>query len=631
MTHATHISWITVIFSATASAYLTTALLCAFIWWRQRNAWAHLLFAVAALAAATLAGCDLAEMHADSAAQYAAALQWAQVSVWVLILATVGFVRLYFRAGHLWLLWSICALRTISLCLNFRTGQNLNYLQITSLHPFSILGETVSIATGRPNPWVLIGQLSLLALVVFVVDAALAAWRRGDRRLAVVVGGSIAFFVLAGAAQAVLIFWGHVSWPFTPSLFFLGIVTAMGYEVSGDAMRAVQLGRALRAKDQQMSLAVDAANMGFWIREFARDDFWASSQWRALFGFSSTETLYMRDFLQRLHPNDRESTLRAVENAYQGDGNYQSEHRVLLPDGQVRWVACQGRIDRGSDHQPLRLQGVSLDITRRKLAELEVQTHRNEAAHLLRAASLGELSTALAHELKQPLAAILSNAQAAQLFLAKDKWDLQEFREILTDIVAADRRATDIIDRVRALMKKEEFRPQPLEANHLIRDVLILMHHELAGHCVQVVTELTESLPFVGGDRVQLQQVLINLILNAQDAMAQLTKNSRMLTLRSARVGESVQISVADTGYGIPPGGEETIFQSYYTTKPQGLGLGLSLSRSILLAHGGRLWSENQAGGGATFHCTVPCWKGDLDTAQSQTGSIHGGEMLKRA
>ena len=155
MTHATHISWITVIFSATASAYLTTALLCAFIWWRQRNAWAHLLFAVAALAAATLAGCDLAEMHADSAAQYAAALQWAQVSVWVLILATVGFVRLYFRAGHLWLLWSICALRTISLCLNFRTGQNLNYLQITSLHPFSILGETVSIATGRPNPWVL--------------------------------------------------------------------------------------------------------------------------------------------------------------------------------------------------------------------------------------------------------------------------------------------------------------------------------------------------------------------------------------------------------------------------------------------------------------------------------------------
>ena len=467
--------------------------------------------------------------------------------------------------------------------------------------------------------------------MVFVVDAALAAWRRGDRRLAVVVGGSIAFFVLAGAAQAVLIFWGRVSWPFTPSLFFLGIVTAMGYEVSGDAMRAVQLGRALRAKDQQMSLAVDAANMGFWIREFARDDFWASSQWRALFGFSSTETLYMRDFLQRLHPNDRESTLRAVENAYQGDGNYQSEHRVLLPDGQVRWVACQGRIDRGSDHQPLRLQGVSLDITRRKLAELEVQTHRNEAAHLLRAASLGELSTALAHELKQPLAAILSNAQAAQLFLAKDKWDLQEFREILTDIVAADRRATDIIDRVRALMKKEEFRPQPLEANHLIRDVLILMHHELAGHCVQVVTELTESLPFVGGDRVQLQQVLINLILNAQDAMAQLTKNSRMLTLRSARVGESVQISVADTGYGIPPGGEETIFQSYYTTKPQGLGLGLSLSRSILLAHGGRLWSENQAGGGATFHCTLPCWKGDLDTAQSQTASIHGGEMLKRA
>jgi two-component system, LuxR family, sensor kinase FixL len=613
-----HLSWITVIFSAAASAYLTAALIYAFIWWRQRNAWAQLLFAFAALAAVGLVGCDLAEMHAESPAQFAAALRWTQLLLWVIVLALAGFVLLYFRAGKMWLFWSVCALRTLSLFLNYLTGQNLNYREITSLQSISFLGESVSIAKGVPNPWMLVGHLSLLVLVVFVADAALAVWRRGERRLAVIVGGSIVFFVLAGSGQAMLICWGIAPWPLTPSLFSLGIIAAMIYEVSDDALRAVQLGRDLRAKDQQITLAAEAANMGFWFRDFAREDFWACNQWRSLFGFTSSEALYMDNFLQRLHPNDRETTLQALESAYQGDGSYQTEHRVVLPGGQVRWIACQGRLELGSDHQPLRLQGVSLDITRRKAAELEAQAHRNEASHLLRAASVGELSTAMAHELKQPLAAILSNAQAAQLYLAQDNIDLHEVREILGDIVADDKRAADVIDRVHVLMKKDRWHPQPLEANHLIRDVLRLMHHELEAHSVRVVTELTADLPSIRGDRVQLQQVLINLILNAVDAMSQPAKNDPTLTLRSGRMGDSVQISVVDTGHGIPAGVEETIFESYYTTKSQGLGLGLSLSRSILIAHGGRLWAENQATGGAAFYCTMPEWKGD--TAMMNAG-----------
>jgi two-component system sensor kinase FixL len=384
-------SRITVMFSVVGSSYLMTSLIYAFMWWRQRCAWAHLIFALAALAAAALVWCDLAEMHAESPAQLASAMRWAQLSLWVLVLALAGFVRLYFRAGRIWLLWSVCALRTLSLFLNFLTGQSLNYRQITSLHSISFRGEAVCIAKGVPNPWMLVGQLSSLGLVIFVVDAALAVWRKGDRRLAVIAGGSIVFFVLAGSGQAVFIFWGNVSWPFTPSLFFLGIIAAMGYEVSGEVLRAVQLGRDLRARDQQVTLAAEAANMGFWFRDFAREDFWASNQWRTLFGFTSSEALYMDKFLQRLHPSDRETTRQALENAYQGDGSYQTEHRVMLPDGQVRWIACQGRLELNGDHQPLRLQGVSLDITRRKMAEQEAQAHRNEAAHLLRAASLGEL------------------------------------------------------------------------------------------------------------------------------------------------------------------------------------------------------------------------------------------------
>ena len=278
---------------------------------------------------------------------------------------------------------------------------------------------------------------------------------------------------------------------------------------SDDALRAVKLHRALRARDQQISLAAEAANVGFWSRDFERDDFWASDKCRELFGFTSSEPLHLDKFLQRLHPNHREPTLQALENAYRGDGSYQTEHRVLLPDGQVRWLACHGRLQLDGDEQPLRLQGVSLDITARKLAELEAQAHRNEAAHLLRVASLGELSTGLAHELKQPLTAILSNAQAAQYLLARDNIDLQQVRDILGDIVADDKRAGEVIDRLRVLVKRREFQPQPLEANQLIQDVLQFMRYELTGRSVRVVTELSAGNLSIRGDRVQLQQVLL--------------------------------------------------------------------------------------------------------------------------
>jgi PAS domain S-box-containing protein len=354
------------------------------------------------------------------------------------------------------------------------------------------------------------------------------------------------------------------------------------------ASRNAVIDRALRIRDEQISLATQTANLGFWSRDYEREDFWASDNWRTLFGFTGTEILTIDKFLERLHPHDRETTLQALANAYQTDGSYSTEHRVVLPDGRVRWFACQGRLEFKEDNQPLRLQGISLDITQRKLAEQEAQTHRNEAAHLLRVASLGELSSALTHELKQPLTAIMSNVQAAQRLLACDELDLPQVREILADILADNQRAAQIIDRSHGFIKRRDLQPQPLEANQLIRDVLQIMNHELISRSVQVVTDFTATALMIQGERVQLQQVLLNLILNAIDSMSHSAKGDRTLTLRSRRsAGDLIQISVADTGSGVPPGHEETIFESYYTTKPEGLGLGLSLSRSIVAAHGG--------------------------------------------
>jgi two-component system sensor kinase FixL len=601
-------NWVTVILSMIASAFLTTALTSAFIWWRQRKAWDHLLFALAALAAAALVGCDVAEIHAASPAEYAIAVRCSQVAVWVLILSLAGFLRLYLRAGRWWLLWTVIALRTLTLSLNFFTGKNLNYRDISSLQHITFLGQSVTVAHGAPNPWMLMGQFSLLVLLIFVVDASISVWRRGERRRAAIVGGSVALFLLAGSTQVAVIVWGHVLWPLTPGLFYLGVVAAMAYELGGEALRAVLLGRDLRTRDEQMTLAAEAADLGFWVHESEKEEFWGSDHWRALFGYTKSEPLYMSNFISRIHPDDREATLRTITDAERGDGHYQMEHRVVLPDGQVRWFSCQGRVALNKDGRPARMQGVSIDITRRKQAELEAQTHRNDVAHLLRVASLGELSSALAHELKQPLSAILSNAQSAELSLARGIVDLETIREILHDIVKDDVRASEVIDRLHSLLRKNEFQSRQLEANQLIEEVLKLMNHHLTACAVHVVTELDSNLPPIRGDRVQLQQVLINLILNAGDSMSQSVRKPRTLTVRSIPAASDVQICIEDTGDGIPSGREEKIFEPYHTTKPQGLGLGLSLSRAIVAAHGGRMWAENHAAGGAAFHLTVPGW-----------------------
>ena len=598
----------------TSSSCLTLALIYGFIWSRQRDAWAHLLFAIAACATAILAWFDLAGIHAQSVPQYAAAIRWAHLWTWAVILALAGFVKLYLRAGRTWLLWLVCALRTASLFLDLRTGY---YREITSLSHVPFLGESIAVAPFQPDPWMLVGQLSLLGLSIFVMDAALSVWRRGERRTAVIVGGSIMLFLLAGTGECVLVFWGNAPWPPTPSLFFLCIIVAMGYELGSDALRAAQLTEELRTSKQRMTLAAEAANMGFWSRESTGNRFWATDQWRVLFGFATTDTPRLDEVLQRIHPDDRDLTLRAFENAYHGDGRYQTEYRVALPNGQIRWIASSGRVELNSRGEPVRMRGVSLDITKRKQVELEAQTYRGEVAHLLRVATLGELSSSLAHELNQPLTAILHNAAAAQLYLAHDECDLQVIRDILRDIVTDDERAADVIGRLRTLVKKGEFQPQPLAVNELIQSVLKLVRHELMSREVRIVTEFSPGLEAIRGDRVQLQQVLINLILNAADAMPSTAGSVRTLTLRTSAVEiDAVTVSVVDTGNGILPGHEEKIFEPYYSTKPQGLGLGLSLSRSIILALGGSMWAEAGIPRGATIHFTVPKWRSELQSAR---------------
>ena len=248
-----------------------------------------------------------------------------------------------------------------------------------------------------------------------------------------------------------------------------------------------------------------------------------------------------------------------------------------------------------------------VDISERKRAELEGARQRNELAHLSRVTMLGELSGSLAHELNQPLTSILSNAQAAQRFLADDDVDLNEVREILNDIVAEDTRAGEMIQRLRVLFKKREMpKHTDIDINEVVQDVLKLVGNDLMNQNVTMDTELAQNLPAVTGDWIQLEQVLLNLVLNGCEAMEDCEPSDRRLRVVTELDNGAVRVSVTDRGGSIPEEKMDRVFEPFFTTKAQGMGLGLSVCHTIIRAHRGKIWATNNLDRGATFHFELP-------------------------
>jgi PAS domain S-box-containing protein len=860
-------SWVTIIWSMVASACLTLAAMHLLVWFRKRTKWANLLFSLTASATAVFAGCEIWMMRAETPGQFGTALRWIHVPTWVIVVALVGFVRLHLRAGRPWLAWTVCVLRTFSLLLNFLVGQNLNFREVTRLRHIPFFGDSVSVAEGVSNPWMLVGQLSLLLFVVFVADAAITVWRRGDRQQALITGGSIVLCMLAGTVQAVLVLWGIVHWPITASLFFMPVVAAMGYEMSRDVLHAAQLSDDLRESEERMTLAAEAAGFGVWMWSIPRNQVWGSERWLRLFEFAPDATVTFEKVIQRIHPDDRESVESAVRRALADRKDYAGEYRVILPDGTQRWIGARGRMYPDTHGKPARMLGAAIDITERKRteealqnseekfwqffkntpdycyiistegnilhineaalktlgyereelvgkplariyapeslarmedlfnqwkesgqirdeemvivtrngerrvvilnvgvvkdkdgtilhltsvqtditerkqseaalkesverfrqvaetagefiwevnaeglytyvsptvekilgytpeelvgkkhffdlfapsvreelmatasqvnadrqsfrdfpnpnvsksgkivyletsgapvldpagnlvgyrgaaadvtgrkqAELEIGQQRNELAHLSRVSTMGVLTSSLAHELNQPLSAILSNAQAGSRFLAAATPDLAEIRGALEDIAQDAKRAGEVIRQMRALVRKDDPHLEPLDLNRVIPDVVRLLHSDMLVRKVRIALELDPELRPVNGDNAQLQQVMLNLVLNAFDAMKDSLKDKRTVIVRTRQLdAASIQVEVCDGGTGISPDRLVNLFEPFRSSKREGLGLGLSISHSIVEAHKGRLWAENNPDCGATFYFTLPIHEAEL-------------------
>jgi PAS domain S-box-containing protein len=374
-------SWITVVWSMNAGACLTLAAFYGAVWCKQRENWVYLVFSCSAVAAAAISGFELWMTNARSVEQYQLLVRWVHVPTWVLTISFVAFVRLYLRAGRAWLAWSIYSLRTLILLLNFIFPVSINFKTITEIRHFSWAGELVSVPVGVPNPWGLLSQVSLLLLLVFSVDAAITVWRRGDRRRALLVGGSIIFGVIL-AWHVPLVIWGVVEVPFFLGFTYTAIVAAMGYELSSDMARAARLTRELEISEKRFNLAADSANLGMWEWDLEKDDIWVSPTRRAQLGLPASGRITFEELISRWHAEDREKVRQAVNEAIENGKDYQAEFRVVRADGSLHWVCVRGRVQVDVHGKPKRLTGISLDITARKETEVLAQHQRSELERL---------------------------------------------------------------------------------------------------------------------------------------------------------------------------------------------------------------------------------------------------------
>jgi two-component system, LuxR family, sensor kinase FixL len=323
-------------------------------------------------------------------------------------------------------------------------------------------------------------------------------------------------------------------------------------------------------------------------------------------GLAPDTPLDYAGLIARVHPEDRAARDAATRRALENQDGYAIEYRVLLPDGQVRWIAGRGRVESGYG-KPLRMRGVSLDITERRQAKLDAARQRMDLAHASRLTMVGELTASIAHEINQPLGAILSNAETAEILLESKQPHLKEVQQILADIRKDDMRASQVIRHMRELLRKRELELKPIDLNAVTSDVYRLLDGETHRRGVKIEKQFADTLPVVRGDAIHLQQVLLNLILNGMEAMAESSESNRRITIRTACEGnDNVEIAVEDSGPGIPSDHLPRLFDSFFTTKPHGMGLGLSIVRSIVEAHGGRIWAENNCSGGACIRFTLP-------------------------
>ncbi|HEV2842790.1 MAG TPA: GAF domain-containing protein [Chthoniobacterales bacterium] len=390
-------------------------------------------------------------------------------------------------------------------------------------------------------------------------------------------------------------------------------LTQIATHIAGIAIERQRVQETLRERDARINLAAESADLAFWVIYPERNTAWMSDKGRAMYGFDSELPLTRDLICGRVHTDERAAVHAAFDDACASHGLFESEHRLVLPFGKTRWVIARGRCLQDEQGNLLELIGVTIDVSAQKQADLQLQIQREEMSHLNRVALMGEMTASVAHELNQPLTAIANNASAARRFLERGNIDPALLQQLLQDMVADSQRAGEVIRGIRALVQKDKnIVRSVLNLNAVIADTLRLVSSDILLRESVVTTEMDHHLPQVEAAPVQIQQVLLNLIMNALDSVEALPAAERRIIVSTRSLnGEAAEVSVRDFGAGLPKDRPEKVFDHFFSTKQTGMGMGLTIVRSIIETHGGKITAENAPDRGARFIFHLPAVRRD--------------------
>ncbi len=395
-------------------------------------------------------------------------------------------------------------------------------------------------------------------------------------------------------------------------------LTSIATHIAGIAIERQRQQQILREREARIRLAAESADLAFWSLYPEQNEVWMSEKGRAIYGFAPEERLTCDSILSRVHPDERAKVKAEYDSACAIHGKFESEHRLLLPYGKVRWVIMRGHCVKDDEGQIIQTIGVTVDVSPQKQAALQLQVQREEMAHRNRVALMGEMTASFAHELNQPLTAIANNASAARRFLEHGNTDPELLRQLLQDMVADSQRAGEVIRGIRSLVRKEPSVHTLVNLNSVITDTVRLVSSDILNRESVVTTELDPHLPQVQAALVQIQQVLLNLIINALDAVEQLPPAERRIIISTrSDMGDVAEVSVRDFGVGLPKDQPDKVFDHFFSTKQKGMGMGLAIVRSIVEAHGGTITAENAPDRGARMVVRLPAAPGQVQKSKA--------------
>jgi PAS domain S-box-containing protein len=381
------------------------------------------------------------------------------------------------------------------------------------------------------------------------------------------------------------------------------------YGAAADIEERKRVEEALRRTEAYLAEAQRLSHTGSWAIDYANTKILHSSaEHHRLFGFDPDGGIApWREWWLRVHPDDRAMTEEVIGGSYRKHTDFELVYRICRPDGTIKYLHVVGHPVLNAAGEVTEFVGTSIDETERRQAEESRRDTQNKLAHANRVATVGQLTASITHEIKQPLAATVVNANAALRWLERRPPDLQEVRQALDRIVEIGHRAGDVVAQIRALIQKAPPRQDHVNLNAAILEVIELARGEAMKNDVSMRTQLADGVPFILGDRVQLQQVVLNLVINAIEAMSGPSEGARDLLISTGEAqSNGVLVAVTDSGPGLDASGLDRLFDAFYTTKPGGLGMGLSICRSIIDAHGGRLWASANAPQGAILQFVLP-------------------------